>query len=142
MPQARQAVAIILLDSQQVLMIRRADTVPRPGIWSPPTGRVEIDETPAQAAVRETAEELGIAVRAQRRLWKCQTDDGRFDLHWWLVERCELNHPLRPAADEVAELRWISPSEFAQLHPHFPQHRPFFADVLPSWLSQSSAESE
>ena len=142
MPQAQQAVAIILLENQRVLMIRRADKVPRPGIWSPPTGWVEANETPAQAVVREAAEELGISVRAQRQLWQCNIDDGRCRLQWWLAELAYPAQPLQPAKDEVADVRWIGASEFNQLRPHFPQHRPFFADVLPRWLSQSSAESD
>ena len=62
----RPAVAIVLLrDDGRMLMIRRAEGIPKAGFWSPPTGRVEPGESAAEAARREAREELGLAVTPQ-----------------------------------------------------------------------------
>ena len=45
----------------QVLLLRRAIDSRSPGAWEVVHGRIEADETPASAAVRELAEETGLA---------------------------------------------------------------------------------
>lgn len=56
------ACAIVHNDDGEVLLMRRCDN----GKWEPPGGFVDPDETPAQAAERETLEETGLIVRAVR----------------------------------------------------------------------------
>lgn len=116
--------AIVLKQADRVLLIRRAEGLPRAGYWSPPTGRVEPFESLGDAAVREAREELGISVRPIAEVWQCDTDDGRYHLHWWQVEL--LDGEIRPAAAEVAEWRWVSPDAFTELNPVFDAHRVFF----------------
>ena len=57
-----QAAGVVCFRGGQVLLIRRA-TPPRAGEWSIPGGRLEKDEAPAQAALRELREETGVAAR-------------------------------------------------------------------------------
>jgi 8-oxo-dGTP pyrophosphatase MutT (NUDIX family) len=48
----------------KILMLRRPDTAPSfPGIWSLVAGKIEKDERPEDAAVREIFEETGLRVR-------------------------------------------------------------------------------
>lgn len=49
----------ILNESKQILLCRRADVM----MWDVPGGAVELGETPAEALVREVAEETGLQVR-------------------------------------------------------------------------------
>lgn len=51
----------IVWRGDEVLLIQRGKA-PRLGQWSIPGGRIEWGETPAEAAVRETAEETGCAI--------------------------------------------------------------------------------
>lgn len=125
----RKAVVIVLLRDDRVLLIRRAPGVPRAGTWSPPTGRIEAAESAEHAVVREAQEELGIVVEPLHEVWTSHTDDRRYRLAWWLVRH--RSGTLRPHPDEVAELRWANREEFLALAPTFPQHRPFFDDILP-----------
>jgi 8-oxo-dGTP diphosphatase len=131
----RQAVVIVLREQERVLLIRRAAGVPRPGVWSPPTGRVEPGETLVGAVVREAREELGIAVRALREVWQSDTDDGRYRLHWWEVIAIDAPAALRPDPAEVAATRWASSADWLALQPTFPQHRRFFEQILPRLLA-------
>ena len=130
-----QAVVIVLREGGRVLLIRRAASVPRPGVWSPPTGRVEPGETVVAAVEREAREELGIPVRALREVWQSDTDDRRYRLHWWEVAAVDARAPLRPDPAEVAEVRWAHAEDWHALQPTFPQHRPFFDEVLPRLLA-------
>ena len=132
----RQAVVIVLRDGERVLLIRRAAGVPRPGMWSPPTGRVEAGESLVAAVEREAREELGIAVQALREVWQSDTDDRRYRLHWWTAAAVDPMAPLRPDPAEVDEVRWASADDWQALQPTFPQHRPFFLDVLPRLLRE------
>ncbi len=137
-----RGVVIILMDRDRVLMIKRSDLVARPGIWSPPTGHVEAGESLAQAAERETLEELGIAVRAVEALWQSDTDDGRHRLHWWRVLPLSTPVQLLPNPAEVADCRWMAPADFPNLTPTFALHRPFFLEVLPAWMARQAGHSQ
>ncbi|MDR3511717.1 MAG: NUDIX hydrolase [Caulobacteraceae bacterium] len=54
------AAGVVCLRGGEVLLIRRGKA-PRMGEWSIPGGRMELGETAAQAALRELAEETGVA---------------------------------------------------------------------------------
>jgi 8-oxo-dGTP diphosphatase len=55
------AAGLVLTNADgHVLLARRSDYVHRGGTWAFPGGAVERGETPAQAAIREAEEELGI----------------------------------------------------------------------------------
>lgn len=56
------AVTAVVVHEDRLLMVRRADN----GAWTPITGIMEPGEEPATAAVRETLEETGVHVRAER----------------------------------------------------------------------------
>lgn len=57
--------ACALVDAQdRVLVTKRPEGKPLAGLWEFPGGKVEPDETPEHALVRELEEELGIAIAA------------------------------------------------------------------------------
>ncbi|MBD8525234.1 NUDIX hydrolase [Pseudomarimonas arenosa] len=129
------AIAIVLLREGRILLVQRSQSVPRPGFWSVPTGKLERGESQPAAVQREAEEELGLSVRPIAQVWQCLTDDGRYRLHWWLAEAKAAAANLCPAPEEVADWRWIRPFEFEHLSPRFEQHRAFFKERLPSLLS-------
>ncbi|MGW2217585.1 NUDIX domain-containing protein, partial [Nonomuraea sp. NPDC001684] len=49
-------VTAVVLHEDQVLLVRRSDT----GAWTPVTGIIDPGEQPADAALREVAEETGV----------------------------------------------------------------------------------
>ena len=57
-----QAAGVVCFRGDEVLLIRRA-TSPRIGEWSLPGGRLEKDEEPHAAALRELTEETGVTAR-------------------------------------------------------------------------------
>jgi 8-oxo-dGTP diphosphatase len=127
----RDAVIIILRDADRLLAIRRAAGVRRPHYWCPPGGAIEPGETAHDAVVRESREEVGLAVRPVRHVWTTTSDDGEWSLQFWLAERIDDTAPA-PDPREVAEARWVDASEFLALEPIFDAHRPFFREVWPT----------
>ena len=58
--------AVIVRDGRVLLMKRSASQAHAPGLWDPCSGRVECDETPDQAVIREAHEETGLIVEPLR----------------------------------------------------------------------------
>ena len=60
-PGPKLVAGCLVIDSGRLLLLRRGNE-PRIGTWTFPGGYVDLGETPAQAALRETLEEVGIRV--------------------------------------------------------------------------------
>ena len=111
------------------MWIQRGPDARAPGYWTPPSGGVEDGELPADTIVREMAEELGVVVRPVRSLWQCPTEDGSYELDWWLTEI--VSGEPRAADEEVAEVRWVSADEIHRLSPTFVDDVRFIDEVWP-----------
>lgn len=125
-----EAVVVVVVRDGRVLVIQRGPLVPRPGYWAPLSGGIEPGESQAEAVVRETAEEVGLAVTPLAKAWECLTDDGGYLLHWWTA-RAAAGEPLLNRA-EVSDARWIDPAEFGELAPTFADDRRFFTEIYPT----------
>lgn len=111
------AMAVIVRDGL-LLMAKRRFREPITGsaepvvLWSFPSGEVEPNETPEAAAVREVAEELGVAVRAlariSERIHPRSPSKRRF-----IYVACELagDEPAIVDHEELSELRWCTLEE-------------------------------
>lgn len=125
----QEAVVVVIVRDDHILIIQRAPSVPGGGYWAPLSGRIEPGESQDEAVVRETREEVGINVRPIQRVWECPTWDGKIRLHWWLAELVDGDIVIAP--DEVSEARWMSIQEFLSLEKTFEDDRRFFEDVFP-----------
>jgi len=115
-----QGVVVVLPRDGLYLFIKRGTGVPLPGRWGPVSGRIERGERQQQTVEREVLEEVGIEVRAVRKLMEGRSEDGRFQLHYWLAEHVS-GEPYRASPDEVAEVAWLRLDELRALPGHFPQ---------------------
>ena len=105
----------VIADAGRVLMIRRRE---REGklLWAFPGGGIEAGETPEVAAVRETAEEVDLEVKAVRFLGdRVHPQTGR---HMSYVA-CEVVGGEARVADEeeLAEVAWIRLDEIPDYVP-------------------------
>lgn len=129
----RLAATVILIDAHnshsfRVLLIKRPLNLRvLPGYWVFPGGRVEgedelcsasASEAIVQAAIRETREEIGVALEKQELVWfgRRVTPDVfklRFDTHFFIA-RFPANAKICLAAQEVEEMVWCTPVEAYQ----------------------------
>lgn len=102
-----RGVVSVLERGREWLMIQRAEAVVLGGAWCFPGGTIEHGETPAGALVREIREELNLAIRPTRAVWRWRRDDGALEIEWWQAE--VIGGTPRPNPAEVQSIRWMTP---------------------------------
>ena len=130
------AVGIIQREDGSVLLGERPVGKPWAGYWEFPGGKVEMDETPLQALVRELQEELGITVKSHYP-WLTRTFDypakfntqGQLEspaktvkLHFFIVTQWHGE----PLGLESQTLSWQSPNNLT-VSPMLPANAPIFS---------------
>jgi 8-oxo-dGTP diphosphatase len=117
-PTLLTVVALALIDpAGRVLLQRRPENKAHGGLWEFPGGKVERGEGPAEALVREIAEELGIAISAADLApltFAATAPDAParpvvlllYTCHHWQGE---------PVPEPGAELSWVYPDAFTAL---------------------------
>lgn len=117
---ATPASSAILERDGRYLLVRRANP-PAADMYAFPGGRGEPGETPEDTAIRECAEETGLAV-ARPRLFATYGlesfgEDGTLQSHYFLsvflVESCDDAEAV--AADDAAELGWYNAAEIRRM---------------------------
>ncbi|MFF1922940.1 NUDIX hydrolase [Streptomyces sp. NPDC058221] len=105
----------IVVHGGRVLMVRRR----LPGgelMWQFPAGAVADGESPADAAVRETAQETGLAVRAVRLLAeRAHPETGR-PMSYTACEA--VSGEARAADDELDAVAWVAHGEIGEYVPY------------------------
>ncbi|WP_345751428.1 (deoxy)nucleoside triphosphate pyrophosphohydrolase [Microbacterium rhizophilus] len=96
--------AVIVRDGL-VLCARRGPDQSLPGMWEFPGGKIEADETPEDAVVREIQEELGCKIRVDSPLG-VHSHEYPFGIVHLTTFICRLLAG-EPRAREHAELRWL-----------------------------------
>jgi ADP-ribose pyrophosphatase YjhB (NUDIX family) len=108
-------VGAVVTDGQgRLLMIRRGHE-PGAGLWSIPGGRIEPDETDAEALVREMLEETGLAVEVGPLLGSVQRpglNGDVIDIRDYAAS--VIGGRLRPG-DDAADARWVAAGDLDSL---------------------------
>ncbi|MDO5502509.1 MAG: (deoxy)nucleoside triphosphate pyrophosphohydrolase, partial [Actinomycetia bacterium] len=104
--------AVIVRDGL-ILCARRGGTGPMAGLWEFPGGKVEPDESPLEALVREIEEELGCAISVGNEV-TTTTHAYNFatitlTTYWSEIVSGE------PEPTEHAEIRWLAPADLSTL---------------------------
>lgn len=114
--------AAVIVENGRALLVRRR--VPEGDlVWSFPAGKVEPGETPEQAAVRETCEEVGLDVAVVKSLGeRIHPATGRRIVY----VACDVVAGTARVADvdEIAEVEWCDKARVDELVPF-----PFFPPV-------------
>jgi 8-oxo-dGTP diphosphatase len=127
----RRGVVAVVIRDQRLLVIRRSQHVRAPGMHCFPGGAIEPDETEAEAIIRELSEELALAARPLRLLWR-STTPWNVELAWWLAETAPEVQPV-PNPLEVEAFHWLTVEEIRRL----PQLLASNLEFLDAWESGS-----
>ena len=102
------AVNIVHSDDGRVLLAERTARQIAAGFWELPGGKIELGETPSEAAARELAEEIGITAHALRPwiVYDHAFTRKRVRLHLFRVDRWTGT----PHGREGQRLAWVDPA--------------------------------
>ncbi len=106
----KAGVAVIIAKQGRLLLIRRKRSHGA-GSWAAPGGHLELGESPAECAIRETFEETGLIVVDPRCV--ALTNDvflseGKHYITIWMTVDLPSDFDVNPSKDEVAEWSWFS----------------------------------
>ena len=113
------ASVLVFDDRDRVLLVRHVEG----NVWTTPGGMIEPGETPADAAVRETWEETGLAVELTRIVGvfggpQCTSTYANGDRIEWVstvFEGRAIGGALRPDQAETLEVRYVGIDEMRTL---------------------------
>jgi len=113
-PTARYALNLLLdVTDRLLLLLRATDAGLGPGLWGLPAGKIEIGETPAEAAARELVEEIGVGHEVALLRYVGPLRDsyygGQYEIHLFLKRwhrgEVVLNH-------EHTAFAWVAAEDF------------------------------
>ncbi|MGY3336413.1 8-oxo-dGTP diphosphatase [Streptomyces filamentosus] len=112
----RAVAAAVVVRGERVLLVRRR-VAEGTLSWQFPAGKIEPEETPGEAAARETEEETGLLVVPQSVLGqRVHPMTGR-EIHY-IACRPVGGQAVVASADEVAGLAWATHGEIPQYVPY------------------------
>ena len=106
---ARPVAAVVVVDGQdRVLLMWRHRHVTDTWGWEIPAGRIEVGETPEEAAARETEEETGWRPGPLRKIVVSQPSNGSVDSRHHIFRADGAEH-IGPPTDitEAARVEWV-----------------------------------
>lgn len=115
-----------------VLLLKRARP-PHQGLWSPPGGKLELQESPQECCVRELREETGLTVHLPVLRVVQTVIDVAYPVHWLLFVFRADDATGELQSTPEGELRWIPLGELdnynrphtdRQYWPHIINHQP------------------
>lgn len=104
---------LILDERHQLLACQRPEGKHLGGKWEFPGGKIEPEETPEEALIRELEEELEIIVTIGKPLTPVMHDYGHRPIR--LIPFLCTIFKGYPKAHEHSELRWCAPAELPEL---------------------------
>jgi ADP-ribose pyrophosphatase YjhB (NUDIX family) len=130
------ATAVVTDDTGRILMVHKTDN----DLWALPGGGMDLGESIADAAVRETKEETGIDVEVTGLIGVYTNprhvlayDDGEVRQQFSLCFTTRMLGGTLRTSGETSEVRFVSPADFdgLNIHPsmrlridHYREHRP------------------
>ncbi|MFK3795206.1 NUDIX hydrolase [Pseudomonas sp. NPDC088444] len=101
----KRRATVIYRQEGQILFVRK-----RRSKWNLPGGRIERDETPLQAALREMSEETGISLGELVYVTEYRENDV---IHFLFEAQANAQMKPRPC-NEIDRCRWLKPKDVAK----------------------------
>jgi len=134
-PGPKLVAGCLVIDSGRVLLLRRG-IEPQIGKWTFPGGYVDLGESPAKAALRETREEVGLQVEIERVLGVYTDPAHPIAAVVVYIAKPGIKEP--SVTDEATEVRYFAPPDIPWHEIAFPTTR----DALRDWLAELRYERD
>ena len=97
----------LIVEEGKILLLYRKDEQH----WEVPGGKVEEDESPTTAAIREAEEEIGVEVALKKPFYsgEFQKDEEIFLWHGYVSKIKEAEPEIQE--DKFKELKWVEPNQ-------------------------------
>ncbi len=129
MPIKQDAVVAIIQKEDVFLFIKRSNYIDTAaGYWCPVSGRLEENETQIEALEREVMEEVGLSVKALKKICQIPSHNNQFILHFWTTEI--ISGEASVASDEATDFKWVTLEQMKQLHPVFEEDIQVFEKLV------------
>lgn len=106
----RVVAAVIERDGRYLITQRNAGAV-LPLLWEFPGGRVEPDETEAEALAREVKGRVGVDVQVVEKIGEHHHEYAHYDVYMMMF-KCTIADDAQPYPATVNDLRWVTSREF------------------------------
>ena len=106
-----RVVAAVIARNERYLITQRRPTAVLAGLWEFPGGRVEEEETDADALKREVRERVGVEVTVGANIGRRTHDYEGYSVDLALYQ-AEIVGAAEPTTVRVADCRWVASSEF------------------------------
>ena len=107
-------VATVVRENDSILLVREA-TGRYAGKWGIPKGRVDEEETPLDAALRELKEECGIAATIEGLIGMREKYDSNGPAVFLVYSSKDWEGEPKVSSEEVDQVRFVKESEFSKL---------------------------
>ncbi len=125
----KDAVVAIIQKEGTFLFIRRSDYIDTAaGYWCPVSGRVEENETQIEALEREVKEEVGLSVKALKKICEIPSHNNQFKLHFWTT--AIISGEASITSNEATDFRWVTLEQMKQLAPVFDEDVQVFEKLI------------
>jgi ADP-ribose pyrophosphatase YjhB (NUDIX family) len=127
--------AAVFDDAGRILLMRRHDT----GLWATPGGACEVGEPPAQTAVRELAEEVGVQAEPVTLLgvWDSRRHRSRSPLHLYHhIFLCRATSGTPTPSAEATEVGYFAPDDLPPLSGGHVSRVPMICDLYATWRAE------
>jgi 8-oxo-dGTP diphosphatase len=109
-------VCAIIEQDDQVLCALRSERMSLAGKWEFPGGKLELNELPKNALIREIKEELNISIKIIEALPISEYSYVPEKVIRLIPFRCVIQNKEIPIANEHAELRWVKKEDLQKLN--------------------------
>ena len=109
----KQVVCAVVQDEEGRYLAAQRASGSMAGKWEFPGGKIELEETPQQACVRELEEELGVLVKAGQVVLTHQIEIASNPLELLFIEAHWVQGEFK--AKEHAQLRWVKAADLSAL---------------------------
>lgn len=129
MSNQKNAVVAIIRNGDRFLLVKRSNYKEvAAGYWCPVSGSVEQNETQIEALQREVKEEIGLDIKAIRKICSIPSHDQLYNLHFWTTQL--IAGEVSITSDEATDFKWLTVAEMKKLELVFNEDISIFEKLM------------